>query len=87
MTHYFGVAPIETFDCILGVDFCHLFLLHINWQQKYMELKHPDGAVHKVQGDIAFIKARKLDLLVPPSEITDAVLLRSVMSAFQGTRR
>ena len=73
VTHYFGVAPIETFDCILGVDFCHLFLLHINWQHQYMELKHPDGSVHKVQGDTAFIKARKLDLIVPPSEIKDAV--------------
>ena len=71
--HHFGVAPIETFDCILGVDFCHQFLLNLNWQQQYMKLQHPDGTVHKVQGDTAFIKSRKLDLIVPPAEIQGAL--------------
>eukprot|EP00963_Diacronema_lutheri_P000042 scaffold1_cov375-Pavlova_lutheri.AAC.42 len=31
--HQFGVAPIESFDCILGVDFCHKFLVQLNWQE------------------------------------------------------
>lgn len=31
--HTFGVAPIEDFECILGVDFCHEFLLQVNKQE------------------------------------------------------
>ena len=71
--HTFGVAPIETFSCILGVDFCHKYLLQLNWQQQYMELRDPAGSVHRVQGDETFIKARKLDLIVPPSEVKEAL--------------
>ena len=71
--HTFGVAPIEDFECILGVDFCHQFLLQVNWQAQLMELRDPTGQTHQVQGDSTFIKSRKLDLIVPPSEIPDAV--------------
>ena len=71
--HTFGVAPIEDFECILGVDFCHQFLLQVNWQAQLMELRDPIGQTHQVQGDVTFIKSRKLDLIVPPSEIPDAV--------------
>ena len=71
--HQFGVAPIESFDCILGVDFCHKFLVQLNWQDQIMELKDQRGLTHQVQGDTAFIKSRKLDLIVPVSEVPDAV--------------
>ena len=71
--HRFGVAPIEDFDCILGVDFCHIFLQQLNWQEQMMELLDAQGVTHRVQGDTAFIKSRKLDLIVPPDEVRDAV--------------
>eukprot|EP00963_Diacronema_lutheri_P008489 scaffold753_cov390-Pavlova_lutheri.AAC.21 len=71
--HECGVVPIESFDCILGVDFCHKFLVQLNWQEQIMELRDPQGKTHRVQGDTAFIKSRKLDLIVLASEVPDAV--------------
>lgn len=71
--HQFGVAPIENFDCILGVDFCHQYLVQLNWQNQLMKLQDTSRKIHTIQGDASFIKSRKLDLVVPPPEIPQAL--------------
>ena len=71
--HTFGVAPIESFDCILGADFCQAYLANIRWQDKLMELQDSCGNTHTIQGDADFLTSRKLDLIVPPAEVNKAI--------------
>eukprot|EP00963_Diacronema_lutheri_P000659 scaffold42_cov432-Pavlova_lutheri.AAC.3 len=69
----FGVAPLETFDCILGAAFCHKYLSALDWQNHRMILRTSDGVKFTVYGDHLFISSRKLDLIVPRSEARKAV--------------
>ena len=69
----FGVAPLETFDCILGATFCHKHLTALDWQNHRMVLRNNNGTKFTVYGDHQFIASRKLDLIVPRSEARKAV--------------
>eukprot|EP00963_Diacronema_lutheri_P003637 scaffold286_cov382-Pavlova_lutheri.AAC.1 len=69
----FGVAPLETFDCILGATFCHKHLTALDWQNHRMVLQNNHGTKFTVYGDHQFIASRKLDLIVPRSEARKAV--------------
>eukprot|EP00963_Diacronema_lutheri_P009241 scaffold832_cov409-Pavlova_lutheri.AAC.2 len=69
----FGVAPLATFDCILGATFCHKHLIALDWQNHRMVLRNNHGTKFTVYGDHQFIASRKLDLIVPRSEARKAV--------------
>ena len=69
----FGIAPLETFDCILGATFCHKHLTALDWQNHRMVLQNSNGTKFTVYGDHQFIASRKLDLIVPRSEARKAV--------------
>ena len=69
----FGIAPLETFDCILGATFCHQHLEALDWQQHRMILRGRNGTKFTVYGDHQFLSSRKLDLIVPRSEAREAV--------------
>ena len=71
--HDFGIAPVQDFQCILGSDFSNSYLQVLNWQQRTMILQDPAGRRHTVHGDGDFIQARRLDLIVPASEVRQAV--------------
>jgi len=69
----FGVAPLETFDCILGATFCHNHLQAIDWPNHRMVLSNSSGTRFTVYGDHQFLASRKLDLIIPRSEARKAV--------------
>eukprot|EP00963_Diacronema_lutheri_P002063 scaffold134_cov409-Pavlova_lutheri.AAC.3 len=69
----FGVAPLETFDCILGATFCHKHLKALDWQNHRMILCNKNGTSFSVYGDHQFLASRKLDLIVPRGEARKAV--------------
>eukprot|EP00963_Diacronema_lutheri_P002895 scaffold228_cov437-Pavlova_lutheri.AAC.1 len=72
-TLHFGVAPLGTFDCILGASFCAAHLVGLDWPNHRMKLRHAVDRVHSVHRDRNFISQRKLDLVVPRSEVRRAV--------------
>ena len=69
----FGVAPLETFDCILGANFCHQYLEALDWPRHRMILRDSNSIKHTVYGDHQFMASRKLDLIVPRSEAREAI--------------
>eukprot|EP00963_Diacronema_lutheri_P000518 scaffold27_cov394-Pavlova_lutheri.AAC.1 len=69
----FGVAPLETFDCILVATFCHKHLKALDWQNHRMILCNKNGTSFSVYGDHQFLASRKRDLIVPRSEARKAV--------------
>eukprot|EP00963_Diacronema_lutheri_P013909 scaffold2847_cov583-Pavlova_lutheri.AAC.1 len=72
-TLHFGVAPLGTFDCILGASFCAAHLVSLDWPNHRMKLRDAEDRVHSIHGDRNFISQRKLDLIVPRSEVRQAV--------------
>lgn len=70
----FGITHLNTFDCILGYDFCEEYLVGIpDFAKRQLHLRDHQGHNHVVAGDGDFISKRKLDLIVPPSEVQKAL--------------
>eukprot|EP00963_Diacronema_lutheri_P012540 scaffold1810_cov321-Pavlova_lutheri.AAC.1 len=70
----FGITHLNSFDCILGYDFCAEYLVGIpDFAKRQLHLRDRQGLTHVVIGDGDFISRRKLDLIVPPSEVQQAL--------------
>eukprot|EP00963_Diacronema_lutheri_P013675 scaffold2678_cov356-Pavlova_lutheri.AAC.1 len=70
----FGITHLNSFDCILGYDFCAEYLVGIpDFAKRRVHVRDRQGLTHVVTGDGDFISRRKLDLIVPPSKVQQAL--------------
>eukprot|EP00963_Diacronema_lutheri_P008481 scaffold753_cov390-Pavlova_lutheri.AAC.13 len=70
----FEFTHLNSFDCILGYDFCATHLVGIrDFRNRQLPLRDQHGQLHTVIGDGDFIAKTKLDLVVPPGEVLKVI--------------